>query len=318
MKKTVAEMLGNYVGEVVRAHDKEEDSGNGRCMRVRVKVDINRPLCLGRKIGLAKGVKGWVSFQYERLPNFCYWCGIPNHGERDYEEWLRTPTPQHEKTPEYGSCLKAIAERTLRKVQVIVEGRTRLASAAQWTMGKPPKSATPSPSSQGTAPPQMESFPVDMEVMKNLEQADIVDSNHISFEERLREIDRELNYGSGNNGIVMPPVLPNQANLVEVVGPLDPYVGLSQTQTTPSVARSPMGDINNKQVSPEQGKKTSVGTWKKKARARGQIVPEPNRIIMAEKRNSEEAFQLEGMEVRQAKTARMFQNEVISVSNELP
>ena len=185
-------------------------------------------------------------------------------------------------------------------------------------MGKPPKSATPSPSSQGTAPPQMESFPVDMEVTKNLEQADIVDSNHISFEDRLREIDRELNYGSGNNGIVMPPVLPNQENLVEVVGPLDPYVGLSQTQTTPSVARSPMGDINNKQVSPKQGKKTSVGTWKKKARARGQMVPEPNRIIMAEKRNSEEAFQLEGTEVRQAKTARMFQNEVISVSNELP
>lgn len=25
----------------------------------------------------------WVSFQYERLLIFCYWCGVLNHDERD-------------------------------------------------------------------------------------------------------------------------------------------------------------------------------------------------------------------------------------------
>ncbi len=60
-------------------------------MRVRVRLDISKPLCRGRKLGLVKGVEGWVSFEYERMPNFCYWCGIPNHGDGDYEDWLRTP-----------------------------------------------------------------------------------------------------------------------------------------------------------------------------------------------------------------------------------
>ena len=44
IKKAVAEQLGRSIGEVVRAQVHDEESGNGRCMRIRVRVDITKPL----------------------------------------------------------------------------------------------------------------------------------------------------------------------------------------------------------------------------------------------------------------------------------
>ena len=35
----------------------------------------------------------WVSFQYERLPIFCYWCVVLNHDERDCKLWLNSNGP---------------------------------------------------------------------------------------------------------------------------------------------------------------------------------------------------------------------------------
>uniref|UniRef100_A0A2N9IZ60 Reverse transcriptase domain-containing protein n=1 Tax=Fagus sylvatica TaxID=28930 RepID=A0A2N9IZ60_FAGSY len=58
-------------------------------MRIRVVVDITKPLCRGRKIGLNKGSEGWFSFKHERLPNFCYWCGLLTHEEKDCNYWLK-------------------------------------------------------------------------------------------------------------------------------------------------------------------------------------------------------------------------------------
>lgn len=47
-----------------------------KCLRVRVKVDVTKKLLRGKKITI-KGDDGrWVYFKYERLPNFCYYCGL--------------------------------------------------------------------------------------------------------------------------------------------------------------------------------------------------------------------------------------------------
>jgi hypothetical protein len=59
---------------------------------------------------LTNGGEGWVSFRYERLPNFCYWCGIPTHGEKDCEAWLKTGDAEKEKSPEFGEWLRASQE----------------------------------------------------------------------------------------------------------------------------------------------------------------------------------------------------------------
>ena len=81
--------LGRSISKVLKTSETDDEVGGGRIMRIRVLVYITKPLCRGRKIGLSKGGEGWVSFKYERLPNFCYWCGILTHGEKDCNYWLQ-------------------------------------------------------------------------------------------------------------------------------------------------------------------------------------------------------------------------------------
>mgnify|MGYP003759185733 CR=1 FL=1 len=67
--------IGKTIGPVIKPKDLREILG-ANFMRVRVIVDVSRPLCRGRKISWDKENEGWAAFMYERLPNICYWCGL--------------------------------------------------------------------------------------------------------------------------------------------------------------------------------------------------------------------------------------------------
>ena len=70
MNKGVAEGIFSGIGEVCPA---DLFAMEGRdFMRVRVIIDISKPLSRGQKITLDDDSVCWVSFKYERLPNFCY------------------------------------------------------------------------------------------------------------------------------------------------------------------------------------------------------------------------------------------------------
>ncbi|KAL0004851.1 hypothetical protein SO802_012412 [Lithocarpus litseifolius] len=60
----------------------------GRCMRVGVNIDITQPLCRGRMMSGGGPNPQWVSFQYEWLAIFDYWCGLLNYDEKDCKLWL--------------------------------------------------------------------------------------------------------------------------------------------------------------------------------------------------------------------------------------
>lgn len=47
----------------------------GKFLRVKVWIDIIKPLTKGRILTMGD-VKYWIPFKYERLPNFCYHCGL--------------------------------------------------------------------------------------------------------------------------------------------------------------------------------------------------------------------------------------------------
>ena len=81
MSRKVAESLCDTVEEVRRSPKSIEDDG-GNFFWVQVNIDISLPLCRGRVITLENGEKSWVHFQYERLPNMCYWCGCLNHDNK--------------------------------------------------------------------------------------------------------------------------------------------------------------------------------------------------------------------------------------------
>ena len=84
--KEIVSIAGNVDSKV-----SEEVSGNAfNFMRLRVAVDISKPMCRGQKITMANGKEGWVSFKYERLPNICYWCGMLTHSDRDCLLWEKS------------------------------------------------------------------------------------------------------------------------------------------------------------------------------------------------------------------------------------
>ncbi|KAL0314575.1 UNVERIFIED_CONTAM: hypothetical protein Sangu_2301900 [Sesamum angustifolium] len=58
-----------------------DDAGHvwGSHMRIRVSIDITKPLKRVLKIRTTLGDEQLMSFTYERLPNFCYLCGCLGH-----------------------------------------------------------------------------------------------------------------------------------------------------------------------------------------------------------------------------------------------
>ena len=109
--------IGDSIGEVVIPRDDLEMRG-GTFMRVRVWVDISRPLCRGRKVNFEDDLEGWVSLQYERLPNICFWCGILSHNDKECEIWLKRNGNLSLERQQYGHWIKA-SIFSLAQLQVI-------------------------------------------------------------------------------------------------------------------------------------------------------------------------------------------------------
>ena len=69
MNQKMAKGICNTVGTVIQKPEIEVDGGS--FMRVRVSLDITRPLSRGRMVSLRQGKEQWVSIKYKRLPNIC-------------------------------------------------------------------------------------------------------------------------------------------------------------------------------------------------------------------------------------------------------
>ncbi|VFQ63346.1 unnamed protein product [Cuscuta campestris] len=124
----VAQRLGNEIGQFVEADPKNFSNPWSSYLRIRVKLDVQKPLKKGTR--LKREGEEWfhVDFAYERLPTFCFVCGRLGHGERfcpetlqqwgrqvwkgvrrsplevwtrtyrDYEDWWRMATPRNSTT----------------------------------------------------------------------------------------------------------------------------------------------------------------------------------------------------------------------------
>ena len=71
--------IGASLGEVLEVDVADSGVQWRKCLRVQVKIDVTRRLIRGRKAKVEDGVDRWVLFKYERLPNFCYQCGMLDH-----------------------------------------------------------------------------------------------------------------------------------------------------------------------------------------------------------------------------------------------
>jgi 14-3-3 protein epsilon len=85
MKENVGMRLANYIGSFVE-YDKNNGSSFWRqYMRVRVKLDVRKPLKRDTKVMNKEGQWCTVNFKYEKLGIFCFVCGIMGHAENKCE-----------------------------------------------------------------------------------------------------------------------------------------------------------------------------------------------------------------------------------------
>lgn len=86
----------------------------GRCLRVRVNIDVSKRLVRGKKLAIEGDTQRWIFFKYERFPNLCYKCGLLN---QDLKECLElAPKEQLDlKNLQYGLWLRGdIIQRMTR------------------------------------------------------------------------------------------------------------------------------------------------------------------------------------------------------------
>ncbi|GAB2238051.1 hypothetical protein Droror1_Dr00015953 [Drosera rotundifolia] len=108
MNMRVAIVIGDKVGRFVEADVDDNGRKIGRYLRIRVELDVTKPLRRGVVLKFGdKGIEDWFPFQYERLPDFYYICGRLDHVERDCLE----ENPDGKKTG-YDSSLRAPGGRS--------------------------------------------------------------------------------------------------------------------------------------------------------------------------------------------------------------
>lgn len=79
MSKRMGGAIGNKLGTLLEVDCDETGACVGKFMRVKVRLDISKPLCRGFPIDLASGKKALVEFRYERRFGLCFGCGRIGH-----------------------------------------------------------------------------------------------------------------------------------------------------------------------------------------------------------------------------------------------
>ncbi|KAG6713755.1 hypothetical protein I3842_05G169600 [Carya illinoinensis] len=82
MTDEVGRQLGSSVGHAIRVDADSDGVAWGKCMRIRVAMDLHKPLLRGKWMEL-NNLKHWIAIKYERLQSFCFHCGILAHKESE-------------------------------------------------------------------------------------------------------------------------------------------------------------------------------------------------------------------------------------------
>ena len=89
LTQVTSEAVGNTIRALVQVADPEDDGEGGEFLRIRVVIDIKKPLTRCCKLWSKGEHVGWTLLKFEWLPNFCYWCRKVTYSESDCNVWLR-------------------------------------------------------------------------------------------------------------------------------------------------------------------------------------------------------------------------------------
>ena len=100
--KVNAKNIGNSEGFIEQEDASPTRDCRGRCLRIRINIDIGQTLCQGIKVDIGESSPQCISFQYKHMPIFCYWCKLLNHDERDCKLWVHSKGTLQKEDQQYG------------------------------------------------------------------------------------------------------------------------------------------------------------------------------------------------------------------------
>jgi len=107
MTRATGEAIGEEIGTFMCMDLDDNDSVVGRFLRIKVRLDVRKPLMRGVTVCVGKEEKPlWCPVEYEFLPDFCYTCGIIGHTDRSCEVQIPKGEAQ-----QFSRKLRCIPER---------------------------------------------------------------------------------------------------------------------------------------------------------------------------------------------------------------
>lgn len=132
----VAQLIGNCLGSFVDI-PKNQDGFHTPYFWFQILVDSSKPLKRRVNFQGVDGKKQWLQVVYERLPFFCFLCGILGHGEEDcpkrYEEGFQEPS----KGLPYGNWMRVSDDvrRPMGGVSELLRGFPIVGDGGLWAVG---------------------------------------------------------------------------------------------------------------------------------------------------------------------------------------
>nr|XP_051211404.1 uncharacterized protein LOC127328880 [Lolium perenne] len=107
MSKATGELIGDRIGEYMEVEADANGMAIGKCLRVKVRMNILKPLMRGTLVKVDEvGRTIWCNFEYEYLPDFCFVCGLLGHVEKECDIKLKKG-----EEAQYGKWMKWIPQR---------------------------------------------------------------------------------------------------------------------------------------------------------------------------------------------------------------
>ena len=103
MSQDVGEEIGSKFGKFIEVDRCSWQSCQAKFMRVRVELEIDKPLRRGAYIASSEDERLWLMFKYEMLPTVCFICGKLGHDKKHFPTAGNWQTACHQ----YGDWLRA-------------------------------------------------------------------------------------------------------------------------------------------------------------------------------------------------------------------
>uniref|UniRef100_A0A803PAT1 Zinc knuckle CX2CX4HX4C domain-containing protein n=1 Tax=Cannabis sativa TaxID=3483 RepID=A0A803PAT1_CANSA len=88
----LAKLIATGVGDLIQVDNTTLKDGTGPYLRARYLLDVNKPIRRGINIcfiKMGREFTKWLDFKYERLPNFCFYCGKLDHTKKYCHAYLQ-------------------------------------------------------------------------------------------------------------------------------------------------------------------------------------------------------------------------------------